>query len=296
MAGRGEAELGRNDSGSGHGEPRGPKRSRGAVFTLNNWTEADEMRIRGLIEDESIRYICFGKEVGESGTPHLQGYLYTKNPQLHEWYRRRIPGAHIEFQRGTCEQAIAYCEKDGDFHELGDRPVGSKRKGEIEIERWDDARRAACSGDLDSIPSDIYVRYYRTLKEIKKDHMLKPADNEDVSGKWIYGVAGIGKSRKAREDYPGAYFKMANKWWDGYQGEDYVILDDLDKKHDVLGHHLKIWMDRYAFIAETKGGALLIRPKLIIVTSQYSVDDIWNDEETRAAIKRRCEIVHMDRI
>lgn len=270
-----------------------PRRSRGIVFTLNNYTEEEENIVRELAADEHVRYLCFGREVGEGGTPHLQGYLYARNPQLFEWYRARIPRAHIEFQRGTPEQAVAYCEKDGDFNEWGTRPVGAKRKGEIEAERWDDARASACRGDLESIPSDIYIRYYRTLKEIKKDHMFKPDDADDVTGEWIYGLAGVGKSRKARSDNPSSYFKMANKWWDGYQGEETVILDDLDKKHDVLGHHLKIWMDRYSFIAETKGGAILIRPKKVIVTSQYSIDEIWEDEETRAAIKRRCRIVHM---
>lgn len=275
------------------GQPHGGRRSRGAVFTLNNYTGQEEMGIRALIEDPRIRYVCFGREVGDGGTPHLQGYILAKNPQLFEWFRGRIPRAHVEFQKGTCDQAIAYCQKDGDFHELGTRPIGSKRKGEIEQERWEDARDAARRGDIDSVPADIYVRYYRTLKEIKKDHMLKPSDLDDVCGVWIYGLAGVGKSRKARSDYPNSYFKMANKWWDGYQGEETVILDDLDKKHDVLAHHLKIWMDRYAFIAETKGGAILIRPKKIIITSQYSIEDIWGDEETRAALRRRSQVVHM---
>lgn len=270
-----------------------PRRSRGICFTLNNYTEEEEECVRGLGADEHVRYLCYGRERGEGGTPHLQGYLYAVNPQLHEWYRARIPRAHIEFQRGTPEQAVEYCQKDGDFHEWGTRPVGAKRKGEIEAERWDDARACARCGDLESIPSDIYIRYYRTLKEIKKDHLPKVPDADGVTGVWIHGMAGVGKSRRARDENPGSYFKMANKWWDGYQGEETVIIDDLDKKHDVLGHHLKIWMDRYAFIGETKGGAILIRPKKIIVTSQYSINQIWEDEETRCAIHRRCEVIHM---
>ena len=172
--------------------------------------------------------------------------------------------------------------------------MSQAKKGQVEQERWKKARAAAVAGDIDAIDDDIFIRFYRTLKEIKKDHMGDVADNDGVTGVWIYGRAGIGKSRKAREDYPGAYLKMCNKWWDGYQGQEFVVMDDVDTKHDCLGHHLKIWADRYAFLAETKGGAIKIRPKKYVVTSQYRIDQIWTDEETIAALKRRFKIIHMD--
>lgn len=229
-----------------------------------------------------------GYEVGVQGTPHLQGYIYFANARLFSAVRTLLTSrAHVEVAKGSPEQNRDYCSKGGSFYESGEIPLSSKQKGEKEAERWSSAKRACLENRLDDVPDDIFIRYYRTLKDIRKDYMVKPEDTDDVCGIWMFGPPGSGKSRGAREKYPGAYDKPCNKWWDGYQGEEYVIIDDFDLNHSVLGHHLKIWADRYSFIAETKGGAIPIRPKKIIITSNYAIDDIFKDAALVEALRRR---------
>lgn len=259
-------------------------RSRAWCFTVNNYNANDEI----LFQNLDCRYMVFGRESGDKeATPHLQGYLCLGEAKTLGGVKKIHKTAHWEIARGSPEQNRTYCIKQGLFEERGVIPMNQKRKGESNAERWSDAKKAAIEGRLEDIPADIFVQYYRTVKEIKKDYMSKPDDLTDIENYWICGPPGSGKSRSARERYPGSYFKLCNKWWDGYQGEENVIIDDWELDHKVLGHHLKIWADRYSFLAETKGGAIHIRPKRIIVTSNYPIESVFEDNMMCSAINRR---------
>lgn len=265
-------------------------RSRAFCFTTNNYVDTQ-------FEDAiDCSYIIYGKEIGESGTPHLQGYVYFKNAKSLSAVIKLMKPRHVE-KALTMDEAIEYCKKDGDFVERGERPLSQKAKGDSNKRRWEDALLAAQEGRDDDIPADIRFKYTSNIKRIRSDYIQKQKlPDTELEHLWYYGASGTGKSRKAREDNPDAYLKMCNKWWDGYTNEDVVLIEDFDKKHDVLVYHLKIWADRYPFPAEVKGSKINIRPKRIIVTSNYHPSEIWDSLPDIEPIKRRFKLVHFRRM
>jgi len=89
------------------------------------------------------------------------------------------------------------------------------------------------------------------------------------------------------------YPKIAsNKWWDKYRGEENVLIEDMDTSHSYQGYNLKIWADKYAFPVEVKCGADWIRPKIIIVTSNYPIKTVFPDPQIHLPLLERFKEVH----
>lgn len=210
------------------------RRSRGWCFTINNHAQADHEAVAAASE-EAV-YVVVGREVGKEGTPHIQGYMYFKTLKSLKQVKQLLPRAHLEAQKGSFEDAIDYCKKDGDWHEVGEAPMSKKRKGEKGKEFWDDVKEKAKAGLLDEIDSKVFVSHFSTLQKIATKYAPMP-DDLDTSrcAEWLYGPTRTGKSRTAREENPGAYLKKCNKWWDNYQDQESVIIEDFDKQHAYLG-------------------------------------------------------------
>lgn len=265
-------------------------RSRGWCFTLNNHTAEERRAVRHI----DCNYIIYGKEVGDKGTPHLQGYLQFQNKKSFLQIKKLLPRAHLENTRGSIKSNVRYCSKeDPEPFEKGKRPADPQEKGRIQKEKWTNLRTLAKEGKLEDISvqnPQIWVQNYKTLKQIASDHVVRPPNLKDCCGLWVHGGFGTGKSHLVRTKYPDAFIKDPNKWWDGYQGEDVVILEDLDPTTaSFQGRKFKLWADKYSFKGETKGSSTLwIRPKLFIVTSQYTPEELWpKDEKTCSAIRDR---------
>lgn len=251
-------------------------------FTLNNYAETDLPSILKW----NARYLVVGSEVSETGTPHLQGFVIFKKNYRMAGLKKLLPTAHWELARGNSTQAAEYCKKDGDFKEIGILSQQGKRtdleNACVLIKETNSLKAVA-----EEYPTTV-VKYGRGLR----DYMLlinEPYEHTSTRGIWIYGPPGTGKSHCARHFDPNAYLKPQSKWWDGYNGEATVILDDLDT--GVLGHHLKIWSDKWACTGETKGGTVNLQHRLFVVTSNYSIDELFEDFNMREALARRFKTI-----
>lgn len=267
-------------------------RHRNYCFTWNNYP-ADYATVLDALP---ARFIVAGEEhAPETGTPHLQGYICFSAAKTVSAARRALAGCHVLRANGTHAQNNAYCRKtrpedpvpNANVYERGDPPADPADRGAAEQDRWQAAWDSAIAGDLGSIPADIRIRQYNTLLKIGRDYM-PPVDRlAGPCGMWVHGDAGSGKTRSVLDAYPEAYPKPRTRWWDGYQGEPVVYIDDVDNFDVRLGGSLKLWADAYPFIAENKGSSVKIRPTMLIVTSQYTIEEIWADEQTRSALLRR---------
>lgn len=287
------------------------QKSRCWCFTLNNPEKlSDEMRNEIKRRLSAVRYWVIGKEKGESGTPHWQGFVYTHNPvrfpKIQELLCCPGSGAHIEVCKGNAAQNMEYCKKDGDWEEYGEPPMDQKRKGEegkaAQQAKYRKITDLAMEGKLQEISEEFpreYLVMYRTLKTIRMDSIRSTKTIQgELEHEWLYGPSGAGKSSRARRENPGIYDKDVDhdsaKWWDMYEGESAVLIEDLSPFNRSMTDALKKWSDRYPFKAQVKGAYMQIRPQKIVVTSQYRIDEIWEDEKTRAAMHRRFTEIEVD--
>ena len=109
------------DSAMGEGNTSPPPRQgnplRYACFTLNNYTDAEQLQLASRFADLADKWII-GKEVGTSGTPHLQGAVHFRE-RLRPITAIGIKRIHWEKMKGTWAEATKYCAKDGDYTALG---------------------------------------------------------------------------------------------------------------------------------------------------------------------------------
>jgi len=248
------------------------------------WDDSEIRDIRRM----NPRYLLVSAEDNtEEGQIHRHVLAYFANAR--RGLRSQDQTSHWEPVKDM-PGAIQYIlEKGTPFLEKGERPVNKQNKDEWSM-FVQECKTRTPQELVDGPYSKLYAKYRGFAGEVNRLFNEQPIIDGELPHEWWWGPPGVGKTRKAWEEHPDLYVKSHNKWWDGYNNEEVVLIDDWGPQMECLSDHLKQWADRYPFPAEVKGSSFTARPGKIIITSNYSIDDCFTREEDRAALRRRFKV------
>lgn len=269
------------------------KKTRNYCFTLNNPTYNSHKEFYEQLFLRGTTYMIVGDEVGEQGTPHYQGYIKFANPRCISGLKKLDSKIHWEHAKGNFEQNFKYCSKDGRYTEFGERPKGQGARTDL--------KTITSMIDNGSKTSDILRAHedkaLRMLGNIEKAQRIlnNTRRNWVMDVRIYYGAPGTGKTRAAYDefDFDDIYPKMVGKWWDGYEGQKAVLIDDFDPGNCfgvTFDFYLRL-LDAYPLMVEVKGGTTHFTSKTIIITSNYDPKGWFHNIRNRSAFFRRVSTI-----
>ena len=178
--------------------------------------------------------------------------------------------------------------KDQNFVEYGQPTVHEKiDKKEVYQEMIRLASQSKFEEIIDQFPQYVVNKGLRNMREVNSVKNQKTSFRDSMMCLWIYSHnSGTGKSRFAYEKFPQAYWKLDNKWFENYQGQDVIIWDEFRKSHEHSLDKLLRWSDGYPCLAEIKNGSVSLQHTKFIITSNYHPYEIWGEIEARPVLRR----------
>lgn len=271
-------------------------RIRSWVFTWNNYSEEDVNRLTSTdyLKDIGVKYLLFGREhAPTTNTPHLQGYVYFYDNILQSELFTRFKGTFwCRKARGTPKQNLVYSGKeDKEPFQWGVPPKGQGKRTDIDV-----IKQAV----KDHLPiNEIIFNHATSYQSMKCAELLfkyapQPKCQKRLV-KWYYGQTGSGKTSSAIkecEDKGLSYWMTAEtlKWWDGYFGQQVVIIDEF--RGDMAKYHwLLRLLDSYPVRVETKGSSIYLQPstEMIIITSAFHPRKVFCTLEDINQLLRRVD-------
>lgn len=240
-------------------------------FTLNNFTDVDEERLRTL----ECKYIVYGREVAPStGTKHLQGMvIFARSRRFGSAVAAIGGGAHLEIVRDAVASQ-AYCKKDGDFYERGEFSTPGKRTDTKAI------KDAVLGGRLvvDLLDhEDMNPQTLRYAEGLQK-YITPPTLVRTI--RWYWGPSGAGKTSSAlaeAQEAGGSICLLSGNlrvFLNGYAGQVNVIIDDFRGDSIELKELLTL-LDRYPKTVNVKGSSVPWMAQRIWITCPNHPKDVW---------------------
>lgn len=259
---------------------------RHAVFTWNNYPDKGIEMLEAQLPPHS--YLIVGREVGESGTPHLQGYVEFKSQAAFSTLKRKFPEVHWEKRMGNAQQASDYCRKEGTVYESGTISVGQGRRTDLEA-LAEAVRDGMSISEVAQTDPVNFVKYSRGLQALADTVQVHRTEPPVVT--WLWGMSGTGKTRTAVNAHPPAYIKDGTQWWNNYVQQPSIVVDDFDGQWPY--RDLLRFLDRYEYQGQVKGGYVKINSPHIYITCEFPPDKFWSGNQLDQILRRINHIIEL---
>lgn len=274
------------------------QRLRNFCFTINNYTIEDIENCKNL----SYSYLILGKEIGEKGTPHIQGYCELKGQKRFDSIIKHFKHkAHIEQRKGTAKEASDYCKKDNNYEELGTLSSPGARTDLKQV--CDDILKGKKVDDITIENPFFFHQYGRTLQKVEDIRNRNIFRNFMTEGIWYHGKTGCGKSETAFKNYdPKTHYVWKyekNDWQDGYTGQEIVIIDEF--RGQLPFSTLLRMIDKHPNCDVSRRGKepFPFISKKVIITSALRPEEIYynlHENDKLEQLLRRLKIIDLSQM
>jgi len=259
--------------------------------------------IRDICTDDRISYCVCQREIAPTtNRPHIQAYFQFNKHLAFKTIKNLLGnGAHILKPRGTPAENRTYCTKEdtrvagSESMEIGviDLERGQnqgKRNDLLAIKRKIDEGKSEADICADDELFTAWAKYPQLYKRYKAARIPPRDRNKPPDVTVLVGATGVGKTRRVYDAMgDDVYMKDSSKWWDGYNGQKCILLDEFSShEHFKIEEMLRL-LDRYPYQGQTKGGYVNINSPYIYITSNIDLEQhfISITQEQIDALNRR---------
>nr|QXP07755.1 MAG: replication associated protein [Arizlama virus] len=277
-----------------------------SAFWLTAGKDDSPLRAAGWLEFDHFQYLVYQCETAPTtGQVHLQGYIQFSKPKRLAALKKLDARCHWEVRRGTHDEARAYSRKDetrssGPW-EHGEPTTQGKRTDIVEL--YSMVKSGATNLDMLEATNGVAARFEKAINFQRYTYSVALSDRQSsgVSCWVLYGPTDTGKTYQAINtmlcdapyyisECPSA--KGTKMWFNGYQGEKNLLIDDFDGSQCEYRFLLRL-LDKYRQQVEFKGGFVWACWTQVVITTNVHPSGWYTFPPDQSPLARRISEIRL---